>query len=92
MLNKKKLLDIELQEEQEKYAEKMLSCYQNILNKYLSDESLQLLTLEAIRVYLNFEIFEQLFVNGGLARLLINRLDEDTTSKAFGLKAISVLY
>lgn len=70
----------------------MLNNFQNILNKFLQEEDLQLLTLEAIRVYLNFEVFEQLFLNGGLARLIINRLDEETTSKEFGIKAIQVLH
>lgn len=46
--------------------------------------------LEVIGVFLAFDNFETQFLNGGAAKLIANRLDEESTSKEFGIFSLKM--
>jgi hypothetical protein len=64
---------------------------QNVMKKFLSEVDVLLLTVDVLQLFLNLEPFEGKFLTGGLAQLLINRLDEESTSRSLGVSIIQVL-
>lgn len=51
-------MDIEDPKLQLHYADLILTTIQTIMKKYLTEEQLQLKSLEALKVYLAYDIFE----------------------------------
>jgi len=48
--------------------------------------------LELLKTYLYFDVFEQTFLTDGTTNLLVDRLNEETTTMQFGINTIQVLY
>jgi hypothetical protein len=66
-------------------CEKLLTNLMNVLKKFMGEDVTNILCLEVIGVFLVFETFETQFLNGGAAKLIANRLDEESTTKEFGI-------